>query len=143
VGRRLLAVAVTAAGITALAGQAAAAPSGHAGPDRNRCPSSITYLQAKKAVNKAGVVTITGHKAYMFCDKNSEFLKTQSATTTFTVTKTAPIRVLRKPYLSPDRTRAISHRAFPGYVKHQQLENFYVYKGPKTAITKLTPGFQS
>jgi hypothetical protein len=134
---------VAAAGIAALAGQAVAAPSGHSGPNRNRCPSSITYLQAKKAANHNGVVTITGHEAYMFCDKNSEFLKTRPAITTFKVLRRAPIRVLRKPYLNPDSTRAISHRAFPRYVKHQQLENFYIYKGPKTAITKLTPGFQS
>ena len=142
--RELIGAAVAAAVIaTTSAGAAAAAPSRSAHPDGNRCPSSITYLQAKKASNHNGVVTITGHVAYMFCDRDSEFLKTRPAITTFTVTRAAPIRVLRSPYLSPDRTRAITHRAFPGYLKHQQLENFYIYKGPKAAITKLTPGFQS
>jgi hypothetical protein len=141
--RGIVVATIAGAGIAALAGQAAAVPAGHSAPDRNRCPSSITYLQAKRATNHNGVVTITGHEAYMFCDRDSEFLKTRPAITTFKVIRSAPIRVLRKPYLNPDSTRAITHRAFPGYVKHQQLENFYIYKGPKTAITRLTPGFQS
>jgi hypothetical protein len=123
---------------------AAAATHGAHPATKNRCPNNRTYVQALTASYSNGVITISGHHGFFFCDKNEEFIKVRKATKTFTVEKGAPISVLKDPQ-DPNSAHSISAKRFPHYLTSHKKdgENYYIYKGKRTAITKLKPGFQS
>jgi hypothetical protein len=119
---------------------AGAVPAGH--PAKNHCPSSTRFLQALSATYHHHRVTITGHQAHFVC-LPVEFIKASKATTTFKLVRSTLIHVFDKPYEDPSKTHRIRDRAFPAYLAHQQVENYYIWTGSRLAITSLKPGFQS